>query len=173
MRPSTPRAQKAGGDGAVETDPGIGHGEDGAPVPDIIDRVTFKLHRVNAKVAQMCNPVFAEHDIDIISSRILALLAERGRLGVGDLVELMVLPQSTISHQLKRLDKRGLITRRRRDTDNRAVDVTLTEEGQRVAEDCQRLSELIYRRVTAGLDQSELANVQGVLDRLWDNLDRF
>ncbi|MEO1105541.1 MAG: MarR family transcriptional regulator [Devosia sp.] len=173
MRPSTPRSQTAGGNTAADGGLG-GAGEDNAaPLPDIIERVTFKLHRVNAKVAQMCNPVFAEHDIDIISSRILALILERERLGVGDLVELMVLPQSTISHQLKRLDKRGLITRRRRDTDNRAVDVTLTEEGRRVAEDCQRLSELIYRRVTAGLDQSELANVQGVLDRLWDNLDRF
>ena len=48
----------------------------------------------------------------------------------------MVLPQSTISHQLQRLEKRKLLGRRRAQDDNRSVAVSLTQQGPEVARQC-------------------------------------
>jgi predicted transcriptional regulator len=73
-------------------------------------RLTFQVHRVNAKIAQVANPLSsASSNWTCLSSRILVLLLERGEMRVGELVEEMVLPQSTISHQLQRLVKRKLL----------------------------------------------------------------
>jgi DNA-binding MarR family transcriptional regulator len=96
-------------------------------------RLTFQVHRVNAKIAQIANPLFRIQQLDLLSSRILVLLLERSELRVGELVDEMVLPQSTISHQLQRLEKRKLLRRRRARDDNRAVAVSLTPKGLEVS----------------------------------------
>jgi DNA-binding MarR family transcriptional regulator len=108
--------------------------------PPMNRRLTFQVHRVNAKIAQVANPLFRIQQLDLLSSRILVLLLERGEMRVGELVEEMVLPQSTISHQLQRLEKRKLLRRRRVKDDNRAVAVSLTRKGLEVARQCNQLS---------------------------------
>lgn len=144
-----------------------------APLPPLIDRVTFIIHRINARLAQAANPVFRRHHLDLYSSRILVALHERGELTVGELVELMVLPQSTISHQLRRLESSGLIRRRRKASDNRSVSVTLSLKGKPVARECNELSRAIYGAMVATLSPAELTALRGLLRRIYANLDRL
>ncbi len=42
--------------------------------PPLMDRVTFIIHRINARLAQAANPVFRRHKLDLYSSRILVAL---------------------------------------------------------------------------------------------------
>jgi DNA-binding MarR family transcriptional regulator len=142
-------------------------------VPSTSSRVSFKIHRVNAKIAMVCNRLFRAREIDLISSRILVFLLEAEEMRVGQLVDIMVLPQSTISHQLRNLDRRGLIRRTRAEDDNRSVTVTLTEEGRRVAQECNDLSRDVYLHMIHGLSEAELGQLSGLLDRLFATLDDF
>lgn len=130
---------------------GAGH----AP-PPIEERVSFLIHRVNAQLARVCNPFFARYDLDLYSSRILVVVLEKDSLKVGELVELMALPQSTISHQLRRLDKQGLIRRDRLRDDNRSVVVSLTGQGKRLAHACNQLSSQIYDAMIEDIPASDL-----------------
>jgi DNA-binding MarR family transcriptional regulator len=139
-------------------------------LPPLEERATFLIHRVNAKLAQACNPVFAEHDIDLYSSRIVVALSQHRKLNVGALVELMALPQSTISHQLKRLEKNGHVLRTRSKEDNRAVEVTLTPEGERLAETCNQLSRTIYLAAVASFSDEEVELLQRLLQHMFENL---
>lgn len=132
-----------------------GQGASHAP-PPIEERVSFLIHRVNAQLARVCNPFFARYDLDLYSSRILVAVLEKERLKVGELVELMALPQSTISHQLRRLDKQGLIRRDRLHDDNRSVVVSLTGKGKGLADACNRLSEQIYNAMIEDIPASDL-----------------
>ena len=153
--------------------------EDRAPrtrkgaLPPVAERVTFLVHQVNARIAQACNIVFKQYGVDIYSSRILALLLERSELRVGDLVDLMVLPQSTISHQLQRLEKQGLIRRRRTLADNRSVIVTLTAFGKRTAEECNELSVAVYTTIVAEFDPKEIQTLRHLLTKMFGSLDHF
>jgi DNA-binding MarR family transcriptional regulator len=139
-------------------------------LPPLEERPTFLIHRVNAKLAQACNPVFKEHDLDLYSSRILVALSQHGKLNVGALVELMALPQSTISHQLKRLERAGCIRRTRSKEDNRSVDVTLTRKGEGIAATCNELSREIYLAAVASFTEAEIATLRALLIRMFDNL---
>ena len=145
---------------------------DGA-APSVDERVSFQVHRVNAKLAQVANALFRTHDLDLISSRILVILLERREIRVGQLVDLMVLPQSTISHQLQRLDRRGLLLRTRIKEDNRSVAVTLTEEGMKVAAECNALSLDIYGHMTRGLSDPELDQLRLLLGRMFATLETY
>ncbi|RVT81771.1 MarR family transcriptional regulator [Rhodobacteraceae bacterium CCMM004] len=135
-------------------------------------RVSFLTHRINARLQQLCNPVIAPCRLDLYSSRIIVALAERGAMKVGELVDLMALPQSTMSHQLKRLEKNGYVRRTRSDVDNRTVVITLTDRGVAVAETCNRLSDCVLTSVSQNLSPEEIETLSRLLQRVFDSLPK-
>jgi DNA-binding MarR family transcriptional regulator len=103
----------------------------------------------------------------------LVLLLERGNARVGDLVSSMVLPQSTISHQLRELEKRKLIRRTPGITDSRSVIVELTARGKRVARQCNDLSAHVFEAMIGGLPPAELERLRRQLRKIYANLDQL
>lgn len=73
-------------------------------------------------------------EVTLAGHRILVLLAERGPQRIGDLSEAMEIHSSNASRHCDRLQRAGLIERRRAEDDGRAVDVSLTPEGRRVVD---------------------------------------
>jgi DNA-binding MarR family transcriptional regulator len=138
--------------------------------PPVEERVSFLIHKVNARLAQIVNREFRAADLDLFSSRILVFLLEREEMRVGELVESMVLPQSTISHQLQRLEKKKLIRRRRTKEDNRSVSVVLTPFGKEVALRCNHLSLNVYNALTAQFTEAELSSLRAQLRRMFEAL---
>ena len=136
------------------------------------DRVSFLTHRINAHLQQVCNPVIAPFKLDLYSSRIIVAVAEKGPMKVGELVDLMALPQSTMSHQLKRLERDQYLVRTRSDTDNRTVVITLTQKGLDVAESCNRLSDAILSCVSQELSPDEIEQLSHLLQRVFASLPR-
>jgi len=136
-------------------------------------RFTFQVHRLSAKIAQVANPLFRIHHLDQVSSRILVLLLEREGMHVGELVEEMVLPQSTISHQLQRLEKRKLLRRRRARAEYRLVAVTLTRKGISIAQQCNRLSLAVHRHIIQGLNEAEISRLSALIAKAFSALETY
>lgn len=135
------------------------------------DRLSFLVHRLHANLAQVASRLLRAHDLDPVSARILVLLLERGEMRVGELVEMLVLPQSTVSHQLQRLERAGLIARNRPAEDSRSVLVTLTEAGRPVARECDELSVKVHEGMVAGLAPGEVETLRALLLRVFASLD--
>lgn len=112
----------------------------GSVEPPMAERLSFLVQKISARIAMVGNRHFREHELNHFSARILVLLRENEELRTGELVDLMVLPQSTISSQLQALHRKKLIRRRRSRQDNRSVIVTLTPAGLELAHDCNELS---------------------------------
>ncbi|MEO7241562.1 MAG: MarR family winged helix-turn-helix transcriptional regulator [Variovorax sp.] len=119
------------------------------------DRVSFLAHAVDARIASIGNRHFRAHGLNHFSARILVLLLAHEALRTGELVDLMLLPQSTISSQLQVLHKKALVRRRRSRQDNRSVVVTLTEAGRELALDCDRLSVLVHQATLSDMGKRE------------------
>lgn len=127
------------------------------------DRLSFFVHQLSAQMARVVNPIFRKFDVDLVSSRILVLALERGGIGAGVIVDLLLLPQSTISHQLRRLEKIGYIVRRRAGTDQRLVTVELTDRGRVVAESCNRHSIEVFDAMVAPLTPTQIAECREMM----------
>ena len=140
-------------------------------LPPLNDRISFLMHRIEAKLELICNPYFRRYDVALHNSRMLVLLTETGSVRVGDLVGRMVLPQSTISHQLRELEKRELIRRTPGVTDSRSVSVELTAKGRRVAQRCNALSAVVYQTMVADMSTAELAQLRVQLRGIFDRLE--
>lgn len=123
--------------------------------PALTERLTFLVHTAGARIANIGNRHFRDHDLNHFSARILVMLLEHRELRTGDLVERMVLPQSTISSQLQALHRKRLIRRRRSRQDNRSVNVTLTPAGVELARDCDALSVRVHEELIAGIGERE------------------
>lgn len=135
-------------------------------------RLTFLVYRVTAKLTLVANRLFRQYGLDIYSSRILLLLVDTGERTVGDLVEIMALPQSTLSHQISRLEKQGHVTRRRADGDNRVVLVALTAAGRTAAAAVDEFSRRINELMMADLDPVQRLVTPPALRSLLRTLDR-
>ena len=135
--------------------PALASSTPAAALPALTERLTFLLHTASARIANIGNRHFREHDLNHYSARILVLLLENEELRTGDLVERMVLPQSTISSQLQALHKKRLIRRRRSRQDNRSVMVSLTPAGLELARDCNALSLRVHEEVVGTISERD------------------
>jgi len=137
------------------------------------ERISFLIHRVEAKTEIVCNPLFRHLDIALQDTRVLVNLLEAGQLRVGDLVNIMVVPQSTLSHQLRSLEKRKLIRRTQAVADSRSVLVELTAHGREVAQQCNQRSVEVYRAMVGEFSVAELAQLRSQLRGIYQRLEEY
>jgi DNA-binding MarR family transcriptional regulator len=104
----------------------------------------------------------------------LAVLQEADRLGpvtAGALARAVHLSQPTVSGILDRLNKRGLVDRRRGDRDRRSVIVTVTTLGQAALSTTPSLLQDSFRSELAKLEDWERSMIFATLQRIATMMD--
>lgn len=124
-------------------------------------------------MSRVAKPMFKQYGLDPITSRVLVLVLNRDVTIVGDVVELLGLPQSTVSHQIKRLEKAGLIKRVQDRADNRTFRVQLTARGRRVALECDRRSQKLNILLMQSFSASAGNRLLKELDKLIVDLEHI
>lgn len=137
----------------------------GKLLPPLGDRISFLIHRIGAHMARICNPSFQEWGVDLLTSRMLVALLEGGSMTAGEIVRIMALPQSTISHQIKRLEGLGYLRRDVAPHDSRVVIASLTPKGLEVARYSNELSREVTDELVAAIGEDELPIVRAALKR--------
>lgn len=140
--------------------------EEPVAVTPLLERVSFLVHRVNAQMLRICNPHFQKWGVDLVTSRMMVALLENGSLTAGEIVQLMALPQSTISHQLKRLEKLGYITRESGEADSRIVIARLTSEGRKIAREANALSREVVAQMLHEISDRDAENIRSSLKQM-------
>ena len=134
-------------------------------LPPLMERVSFLMHRMNALMARACNPYFQKWGVDLVMSRMMVVVLEHGPMPAGEIVRIMALPQSTISHQIKRLEKLGYVERMQGKQDSRVRVISLTEEGRAVSIKANQLSKKIADVLSESIGVDEVEHVRQALKR--------
>jgi DNA-binding MarR family transcriptional regulator len=95
---------------------------------------------------------------------VLVVLWEHGSKGVGDLAAMLRMDFGTLSPMLKRMEGKGLVTRRRQATDERRVCIELTPKGVSLRKQTEQMLGEFYCFLNIPLDE---------LFDLKDRLHRF
>ncbi len=77
--------------------------------------------------------------------------------------------QPTLTHHLEAMERAGLVTRERADTNRRVQRVTVTESGQHLFLRLRRAAASFDGRLRAGLDDADVAELRRLLDQLAEN----
>jgi MarR family transcriptional regulator, organic hydroperoxide resistance regulator len=102
-----------------------------APVemPGLDSHLCFALYAASNHMTRLFVPFLQKLGVTYPQYLVLVVLWERGPQGVGDLASLLRMDFGTLSPMLKRLESKGLVSRRRQVTDERRVLVDLTPQG--------------------------------------------
>jgi DNA-binding MarR family transcriptional regulator len=90
----------------------------------------YLLNRVVRELLRGADKEFQRRGLTVSTWRILAVLADRGICGFGELARLTSIKPATLSRFVESLIRDRLIRRRRSSADGRAVTITLTEKGE-------------------------------------------
>ena len=136
-----------------------------ASIPSSLVALVSRMNRELTREA-------ARLGLSLPGARLLALVSRRGEARCSTLAVALGIDAPTLSHVLRGLAERDLVTRNRARDDNRAVEVRLTPEGQALAARCRDIEALAQRRLLDGLAPSEVSGFSETLARLEQNLTR-
>jgi DNA-binding MarR family transcriptional regulator len=135
-------------------------GQDRVPV-DVMDSLVQASFTVIALLSQ----VAAEHDLSLTQLRVLAILRDR-QPRMTELATHLGLERSSVSGLIDRAAGRGLVRREVSSDDGRAVRVSLTPAGQRLASLLTEEINGLLTPMTRDLSPAEQKRLSALLTRV-------
>lgn len=123
--------------------------------------------------ARMNRQLLQDYGISLADYEVLVALSEApaGRLRVFEVADALAWEQSRVSHQLARMQRRGLITREDCVSDARGAFAVLLEAGRAAIERAAPAHvETVRQLVFDGLTQDQLTTLTEVTSRVLDRL---
>jgi DNA-binding MarR family transcriptional regulator len=134
------------------------------------DRLVDDLLALYHTIRRASHPV---HRAEITPEQywLLRLLRRRGTLSIGEVAEALGVTGSSATTACKRLEKAGLLTRKRQSDDERMVCVELTEQGHEQIEVWQQQRRAFLLQLLAPLDEQDQAELQRLLERMLEHIE--
>jgi DNA-binding MarR family transcriptional regulator len=103
--------------------------------------------------------------------RTLATLMELSDLTVNELARHSSIERSALSRLLDQLEEEGLIVRRPKSDDKRALAISITEAGRAAFRIMRPVRRAILKRATEGIPPEDIQHMLAVVQRMLHNLE--
>jgi len=130
------------------------------------EAVLVALRRIMRAVDLRSRRLVAQHGVTGPQLILLKEIERREHLSVSELCRDVHLSQATVTGILDRLEKRGLVGRRRSEQDRRRVVVSLTDEGAAVLDTAPELMQETFVAAFEGLRNWEKTLILSSLQRV-------
>ena len=146
---------------------------DGENLLALDNQVCFALYAVNRAVTARYRPLLAELDLTYPQYLVMLVLWEAAardeRLRVSTIGDKLRLDSGTLTPLLRRLEQRGLVSRKRSTEDERVVTVALTEGGEAMQEQAREVPVRLLCEL--GVDGGQAARLREDLRQLLKRLE--
>lgn len=132
------------------------------------------IESVNKASFLFASAVYREMDkIGIRPSyrNIMNSLCENESLTQLELVKITNLKAPTISITLRSMERDGIVSRVKKDTDRRETHVAITDKGRRMYQRMLSSIEKIQKKMTCSLTVNEREQLSALMEKMCDNLD--
>lgn len=96
----------------------------------IENQICFPLYAASKEVVRKYRPILDKFDLTYTQYITLMILWEHKEINVKELGKKLYLDSGTLTPLLKTLEKKGYVTRKRSQKDERILDVAITELGE-------------------------------------------
>jgi MarR family transcriptional regulator, organic hydroperoxide resistance regulator len=122
-------------------------------LPMLLDeQLCFALYAASRRMTATYRPLLEALDLTYPQYLVMLVLWERDGLTVRELGARLQLDSGTLTPLLKRLEQAGLLGRRRRQSDEREVEITLTEAGHKLRERAADVPRCMAERLCMSVD---------------------
>jgi len=135
------------------------------------DARVFLLFIQTAELVLKCSEaVFNKAGLSVVKLMVLQLLQRYGgTLTPTDIANLTLREKHDITTLMRRMERAQLITTKRSETDNRSINVTITEKGRRTIADTQPVGRSIYKNLMSSIPDSAYKDFEQSLKTLRQN----
>jgi len=128
------------------------------------------LNRVTREMVRKAENEFRKRGLTVSTWRVLAVLADRGVCGFGELAKFTTIEPATLSRFVEALIRDRLIRRRRSTKDGRAVTITLTEKGEAAFVETLPWALDVQNRLTRNIAPEDLKRLKAMLKTIYANM---
>ena len=137
------------------------------PQLSLDSQVCFRLYTVSRLVVQCYRPFLDKIGITYLQYMAMMVLWEKDNIPVGDITKRLILDTNTVTPLLQRMEKEGLIIRKKSNQDTRQRIVSLTEKGRALEEQAKEvplcMAEYLYGN---NITQEEILSIIPNLDKM-------
>jgi DNA-binding MarR family transcriptional regulator len=134
------------------------------------NQLCFRLYTASRLVAGAYNPYFEQLGITYPQYLVLLVLWEKDHQPVNDIAKRLLLETNTVTPLLQRMEKAGLIDRKRGEKDTRQRIVSLTDRAIRMREEAIDIPANLSKEIARFVPIDELTALIPVLDKLIQGL---
>ena len=136
------------------------------------NQVCFRLYSASRLVMQAYTPMLNELGVTYPQYLVLMVLWEKDALPVNDIAHRLLLETNTVTPLLQRMEKQGILTRKKGEHDKRQQIVSLTDKGREME---QRAFDIIpegmgKRLAACPLSMDDFSQLAGELDQIIETL---
>lgn len=128
------------------------------------NQICFPLYAAAREIVKLYTPFLKEVDLTYTQYVAMMVLWDRKEISVKKMGELLYLDSGTLTPLLKTLEKKGFISRKRSEIDERIVLASVTEEGMALREKAVLIPEKIGGCVP--LEMEEAGQLYRILYKL-------
>ena len=137
------------------------------------NQICFPFYALSRLTTKMYDPLLNELGITYTQYLVLLVLWQNNRLTVNEIGSILFLESNTLTPLLKRLEKKGLLSRVRSREDERKVLISLTEEGEALKMDAVKIpAKIIAGFSDEAFSMEEAIHFQQQLFKLVHMLDK-
>lgn len=133
------------------------------------DSVGYLMQRAKNMLAHGVEQEVSGLDVTQAQASCLMMLATGRASTVTDLGRELNTDMGSVTRLLSRMEKRGLIERRRRDADRRVVDLSVTPQGQELVGRLPAIFCKVLEHHFRGFSEDEIQLLRNMLRRVIDN----
>ena len=133
--------------------------------------VPYLLYRTSNQLNQRIRARLRKSGVNLARWRVLAVLRAYGKLNLGQIVDLTVMEQPSISRIVTQLEREGLAKRKTSSEDSRVVFVNLTPLGEKAFREIYPTAQRHQERALSGFSKNEIDTLTNYLRRIQDNIE--
>jgi len=138
--------------------------------PQLGNQLCFPLYVIAKEITGLYRPLLEELDITYPQYLVMMVLWEHQRLTVNQIGEKLFLDSGTITPLLKRLEAKSYIVRQRKIEDERVVEISLTDEGERLQDKACLIPEKMNDRLN--LSETDVQELKQAISKLLDKINK-
>ena len=138
--------------------------------PQLGNQLCFPLYVIAKEITGLYRPLLEELDITYPQYLVMMVLWEHQRLTVNQIGEKLFLDSGTITPLLKRLEAKSYIVRQRKIEDERVVEISLTDEGERLLDKACLIPAKMNDRLD--LSETDVQELKQAVSKLLDKINK-
>jgi len=142
----------------------------GAPAFKLDRHIFYLFGQIYGRRDQQLAKSLRQFRLSVPQWRVLAALVDLEAATINRLSDLTVVDRTTLSRTLDRMEKHGLVARKRVEADKRSYEMRLTAAGRAMFRRIWPVMSYHNARAVAGLSENEMARLKAIIKKMIANV---